>query len=46
MAAKNNIINNNYNESLVVGIDTNVGKQAQTTQRKKRKQNNNKKQSK
>ena len=30
MAAKINIINNNNNESLVVGIDTNVVKEAQT----------------
>ena len=42
-ATKNNIIINNHNESLVVGIDTNVGKQAQIMQKKKRKQNENKK---
>ena len=35
MTAKNNIMNNNNNESLVVDIDTNVGKQAQTTKRRK-----------
>ena len=44
-AENNNIINNN-NESLVVDIDTNVGKQAQTMQKKKGKQNKNKKQNK
>ena len=43
MATENNIINNNNNESLVVGIDTNVGKQAQIMQKKKRKQNKNRK---
>ena len=42
MATKNHmatktIINNSNNESLVVGIDKNVVKQAQITQKKKRK---------
>ena len=42
-AAQNTTTNNNNIESLIVGISTDAGKQAQTTQNKKRKQNENKK---
>ena len=43
MAAKNNIIIDNNNESLIVGMSTGSDKQAQTTHNKKRKKNKNKK---
>ena len=36
-AAQNTTTNNNNIESLIVGISTDIGKQAQTTQNKKRK---------
>ena len=42
-AAQNTKTNNNNIESLIVGISTDVGKQAQTTQNKKRRQNKDKK---
>ena len=42
-AAQNTTTNNNNIESLIVGISTDVGMQAQTKQIKKRKQNKNKK---
>ena len=36
-ATENTTRNNNNNERLIVGISTDIGKQAQTTQNKKRK---------
>ena len=42
-ATQNTKINNNENQSLILGIDTDVDMQPQTMQKKKRRQNKNKK---
>ena len=44
MATENAKINNNENESLILGIGTDIGMEAQKTWKKKRKQNKNQKQ--
>ena len=43
-ATKHTKINNNENESLILGIDSDIGMEAQKIQKKRRKWNKNKKQ--